>query len=432
MSKDAPAPAGDAKARRRRLRRRVYAVVAVLALLLTLDQLGVRRLSGADVPPRDPLAPMLRAHVEQLASPAWGGRKPGTQGNEEAARYLARALEAAGVEALPSLGGYLAPIPEIGGWGRVGDNVLGWIPGTDPAAEGALLVGAHFDHLGETEDGLVLGADDNAAAVAVLLAAAPAIRERKLRHPVIVAFFNTEEAPWFGLPTQGSVRLADAPPREIGPLRSLRLAVILDLVGGVVWGPAADLLMVCGAEKSPGLPAIVDATREDGLTVRRLGIHMVENIPGYRPAPVSDYDVFRDREVPFLFLSSGRTPRYHKPTDLPDTLHYDRMARTSRWIAALLGAVDAREAPFRFDPAGADLPADAASIRPVLDAAALPWRSIPGTGPLTALRLLGDRARVREIASAGHTFTPDDALALERAGFRLQCLLYNFPMCFTF
>ena len=47
---------------------------------------------------------------------------------------------------------------------------------------GALLVGAHFDHLGETEDGLVLGADDNAAAVAVLLAAAPAAAARGRDH----------------------------------------------------------------------------------------------------------------------------------------------------------------------------------------------------------------------------------------------------------
>ncbi|AKT38014.1 uncharacterized protein CMC5_021550 [Chondromyces crocatus] len=403
-----------------------------MSLLVVLDQLGARRLSGADFPPRDPLSPVMREQVEQLASPAWKGRKPGTRENEEAARYLGQQLEASGVEPLPSVGSYFMPIPGLRGGGRVGDNVVGWIPGTDPEAREALLVGAHFDHLGETEDGLVLGADDNAAAIAVLLAAAPLVRAKQLERPVFFTFFNTEEAPYFGLPTQGSVRFATAPPRELGAVSAIRLAVVLDLVGGVVWRASADTLFACGAEKTSGLGAMVDSVQEQGLAVRRMGIHLVENLPGYRPQPVSDYDVFRDKEVPFLFLSSGRTPRYHKPSDLPDTLHYDRMARSARWIAALLAAVDGAEAPLRFDPAGEDLPADADTMRWAMTAAATPWRSIPGTGPLSAVRLLGDRARVEALSAPGHAYTPEDVLALERASFRLQCLLYSFPVCFTF
>ncbi|EYF03963.1 M28 family peptidase [Chondromyces apiculatus] len=432
MPEGSSAVVRDPGVRRRHRRRRVWLFVAAIALLLLLDQLGVRRLSGADVPPGDPLAPTMRAHVEHLASPALGGRVPGTKGNEDAARYIAQQLETLGVPPLPSVGSYFMPIPTTRSGETLGDNVLGWVPGSDPTSTEALLVGAHFDHLGNTEDGLVLGADDNAAAVAVLLAAAPAVRALRLSHPVIFAFFNTEEAPWFGLPTQGSVRFADAPPREVGALSSLRLAVILDLVGGVVWRSSADTLFACGAEKTSGLGALVDGTHEEGLSVRRMGLHLVENLPGYRPQPVSDYDVFRDRQVPFLFLSSGRTPRYHKPSDLPDTLHYDRMARTARWIASLLASVDGQQAPLRFTPAGADLPTDAETMHWAMDAAATPWRSIPGTGPISAARLLGDRARVKALLEPGHTFTSEDELSLERASFRLQCLLYSFPVCFTF
>lgn len=417
---------------RRRWLRRALAVAGVVGLFLALDQLGIRRVSGKDFPPQDPLAPALRAHVDRLAQPEWGGRKPGTPGNEEAARYLARELEAAGVAPLPSLGGYLAPLPAGRSGGSLGPNVLGYLPGADPGAQGAIVLGAHFDHLGEIEHGVALGADDNAAAVAVLLGALPSLRAVRLRRPVVIALFNTEEAPYFGTPLQGSQAFLAKLPPEVGEAASIRLAVILDLVGGIVWRPMAESLFAAGAEKSEGLPEIVDGVREEGLAVRRLGIHMVENLPGYRPQPVSDYDVFRDRGIPFLFLSSGRTPRYHQPTDLPDTLHYDRMARTARWIAALTVAVDRRDAPLRFDAAGQDLKADAATMRWALDQAALPWSSVPGTGPITAVRLLGDRARIRAMTDAAQAPTPEDQLDLERASFRLQCLLYSFPACFTF
>lgn len=425
-----PDPAAKAPSKPRSRRRRTIALVLlVLTLLLVLDQVGVRELSGRDFPSSDPLSPGLRARVEQLAAPAWAGRVPGSEGNAAAARSLADALAAAGVSPFPSLGGYLAPLFEP--TSPLGHNVLGWIP-PEGESRGTIVLGAHFDHLGMTDEGLLLGADDNAAAVAVLLGALPSILAQHPRpYGVAVAFFNTEESPYFGTPRQGSQRFVAALPSEIGGLSSVRLAVVLDLIGGVVWRPTADTIFACGAEKARGLPAIVDGVREPGLDVRRLGIHAVENIPGYAPQPFSDYDVFRDHGVPFLFLSSGRTPRYHRASDLPDTLYYDRMARTSRWIAGLVAALSAAPPALSFDPRGEDFAADRDTLRYAFGAAAKPWTSIPGTSPITWARILGDRSRLEAMAEPGHTWTPEDARAIERASFRLQCLLYRFPVCFT-
>jgi len=416
----------------RRRRRRVIALVVLLvALVLVVDQLGVRELSGRDFPPTDPLSASLRAHVDKLASPAWAGRVPGTEGNAEAARYLEGALMAAGVSPFPSLGGYLAPLTRPSS--PLGHNVLGWIPPDTPGeSRGVIVLGAHFDHIGKTDEGLLLGADDNAAAVAVLLGALPSLVAMHPRpHGIAVVFFNTEESPYFDTPRQGSRRFVASLPPEIGALSSVRLAVVLDLAGGVVWRRTADMIFACGAEKTRGLAAIVDGVREPGLDVRRLGIHAVENIPGYRPQPFSDYDVFRDHGVPFLFLSSGRTPRYHRPSDLPDTLHYDRMARTSRWIDALVTALSSAEGDLAFDPGGEDLAADRDTLRFSFDAAVKPWSSVPGTGPVTLARLLGDRARLEAMTDPSHAWTADDARSIERASFRLQCLLYRYPICFT-
>jgi hypothetical protein len=424
------------KPRPRRRARTIAAAVTALALTLILaDQLGIRRLSGADFPSPDPLAPALRTWVETLASPAWGGRVPGTPENEEAARYLADELRKAGVPPLPSAGGsYLSPISSFNVGRGSAANVIGYLPGTGGPAAGTVILGAHFDHLGKTRDGIVLGADDNASSVAVILGALPAlVADTARRSPVLIIFFNTEEVPYFGTAAQGSEHFLKAPPPEVAERASIRVALILDLIGGVVWRHAADTVFACGAEKGTGLPAVVDRVpSEEGLAVRRLGIHMVERMPGYPRMPVSDYNAFRAHRIPFLFLSSGRTPRYHAPSDLPATLYYDRMARTSRWIARFAAALDADPASVVFAEDGADLARDRDTMRWAIDAAASPFRWIPGTSPITAIRLLADRRRLEAMAEPGHALDAADVGALERASFRMQCLLYSYPACFTF
>jgi hypothetical protein len=416
-------------------RRRRIALIAVLAvvLLLVIDQLGVRELSGRDFPVTDPLAATLREQVTELAKPAWQGRVPGTEGNAAAARYLEDALKAAGVGPFPSLGGYLAPLVDSPRGSPLGHNVLGWIPPDDPASSrGVIVLGAHFDHVGPTHEGVLLGADDNASSVAVVLGALPSIVAMKPRpYGIVIAFFNTEEAPYFGTPRQGSRRFVAALPREIPTLDSIRLAIVLDLIGGVVWKHTANTIYACGAEKTRGLPAVVDAVHEDQLDIRRLGIHSVENIPGYAPSAFSDYDIFRDNRIPFLFLSSGRTPRYHRASDLPDTLYYDRMARTSRWIHKLVAQYSQSNDAFAFDPRGEDYATERDALRWALREAVKPWRSISGTSPITGARFLGDLSRLDAMADPAHVWTPADALAIERASFRLQCLFYRYPVCFT-
>ncbi len=412
-----------------RRRRLGWVVVLGIVLLLVVDQLGVRELSGRDFPVTDPLAEAQRAHVVELAKPAWNGRVPGTEGNAAAARYLEDALKAAGVGPFPSAGGYFVPLPDS----RLGHNVLGWIAPDEPqeANAGVIVLGAHFDHLGPTREGVLLGADDNASSVAVLLGALPTLVAMKPRRMgIAVVFFNTEEA-YFDTSRQGSRAFFDALPPEIGSPKSIRLSITLDLIGGVVWRQTADSIYACGAEKSRGLAPIVDNVHEDNLRVLRLGIHAVENIPGYRPSAFSDYDVFRDNRVPFLFLSSGRTPRYHHATDLPDTLYYDRMARTSRWIQKLVAEVSNASAPFVYDAAGEDYTADRNSLAWALDVAVKPWTSIPGTSPMTAFQFFRDRLRLAALADPQHVWTPADALTIERASFRMQCLLYRYPICFT-
>jgi len=97
----------------------------------------------------------------------------------------------------------------------------------------------------------------------------------------------------------------------------------------------------------------------------------------------------------------------------------------------LIARTSQSKEPFVFEAKGEDYAAERDALRWALQDAVKPWRSIAGTSPITAFRLLGDSSRLEAMTDPLHVWTSADALAIERASFRLQCLLYQYPICFT-
>ncbi|WP_437511177.1 M28 family metallopeptidase [Sorangium sp. So ce1099] len=270
----------------------------------------------------------LRAVVNELCSPRCAGRRPGTREGAAARVVVVEALRAAGLDpfeqAVPGLGGA---------------NVLATLEGD---TDRYLLVGAHFDHLGRFGEQVFWGADDNAAAVAILVDVARALAAaRPAGRGVIVAAFDGEEPPHFLSSTMGSVHFAKSPPV---PLDRIDMMVCMDLVGRAIGPEGAPAgvrqsLFALGAERSAGTAAHVDALAraEPGVVVRRAD---AEAIP-----PMSDYFAFWRREVPFLFLTCGRSRTYHTPGDTPEKLDFARMEATSRWLERFVRETCARPEP---------------------------------------------------------------------------------------
>ncbi len=50
--------------------------------------------------------------------------------------------------------------------------------------------------------------------------------------------------------------------------------------------------------------------------------------------------MFRRNGLPYLFLSCGQWPHYHRPTDTPDRLSYEKMARIAEFICCLIRHID--------------------------------------------------------------------------------------------
>jgi Zn-dependent M28 family amino/carboxypeptidase len=301
----------------------------------------------------------VRELVEALCSDRCAGREAGTPGGRLARELVITAFADAGYDT------ELQAIPAVGG-----ANVLARLPGE---RDRWVIVAAHYDHVGRGGGGAVYrGADDNAAAVAILIEAARDLKRRAPRNRgVIFAAFDAEEPPNFVSSMMGSQYFVDHP---ILPLDTIDMMVCMDLVGHAVGSAAMpaeirNTVFALGAERSAGTAAHVDAIARavPGVIVRRVD---AEAIP-----PLSDYYAFWQRSIPFLFLSNGRSRVYHTPEDTVEKLDFEKMRATAGWLARFVSETCERpEARIEWIPEARD---DASTLRTLADVARLMEKSVP-------------------------------------------------------
>lgn len=134
----------------------------------------------------------IQTTLHYLASDELLGRDTGKEGNIQAANYLANELEKYGIQ--PYFDVYEDRLDEVENtW-----NVVGVIPGQDPALKQELVVlGAHYDHIGIQPavkgDSIANGANDNASGVSILLELARNLAQKDVKRTVVVCFFTGEE-----------------------------------------------------------------------------------------------------------------------------------------------------------------------------------------------------------------------------------------------
>ncbi len=271
----------------------------------------------------------MRQLVAELCSDACAGRAAGSPGGALARGQVIDALRDAGLDP------YAQDVPACGG-----ANVIATLPGD---VDRWVVVAAHYDHLGREGRDIYRGADDNAAAVAILVEVARALAaDRPDGRGIVLAAFDAEEPPHFMSGSMGSQHYVRHP---VVPLDATDMMVCMDLCGHELGAAVAprevrSSLFLLGAERSDGTPELVDGIDEPGITTRRID---AEVIP-----PLSDYDAFWRRQIPFVFLTNGRWRYYHTPEDTPDKLAYHKMGATARWLERYVRATCARDAPIRF------------------------------------------------------------------------------------
>ena len=252
----------------------------------------------------------LRTHVQSLA------RAERNQDLETPARYIEKAL------------GERAASHYFESAGRRVRNI--------EAGTGDIVVGAHYDTVPGSP-----GADDNASGVAVLIELAAMLRHRSIR---FVAFAN-EEAPYFLGPEMGSFVYARERGAGVKAMFSLEmLGYYRDAPGsqtypaplGLFYPDRADFIAFVGDLGALGLVRKSIGAFRRNAKFPSEGLAAPSIIPG---VSWSDHWSFRKHGYPAVMVTDTafyRYPHYHLPSDTPEKLDYERMARVTLGLAAML------------------------------------------------------------------------------------------------
>ncbi|HEX2202736.1 MAG TPA: M20/M25/M40 family metallo-hydrolase [Longimicrobium sp.] len=327
------------------------AALAALALLAACaPSAGPRPESGTGAAgPAAAQAPVatrledVRDHLHALAHDSMLGRYTGEEGMWRSARYIARQLQGYGVEPAGDDGffqrmplgivegrnGRLRPAL-LGSWAdtatvpaerrRVGVNVVGILRGADPARrDQAVVIGAHFDHLGIGRavdgDSVYNGADDDASGVVAVLEVARALsRGPRPARTVVFLLTSGEEVGMTG--TNWYIG------HPVVPLERTVADLQIEMIGRpdtAAGGPGKAWLT--GYERS---------TMGEMLAAQSIPI-----IPDPRPRQDfflrSDNIAFAYKGIPGHTLSSyGLHGDYHQPSDEVERIDFAHMTEVVR------------------------------------------------------------------------------------------------------
>jgi hypothetical protein len=264
----------------------------------------------------------LRRWVERIAVPRHFICEP--EENEGVALWLAAQLQSWGYQ-----------VQFQGEWRNI-------IALPQKVSDPLVLVGAHYDSVGGCP-----GADDNASAVAAMLACAKACSNRKPAPSVCFVSFNREEDSLLG--SRDFVEWLDTQPKI-----KIECAHILEMVGFASDLPKTQRI-------PPGLPVRVPDTGNFlGLLANRdaddvldkalasastylpdlpvIGLQVTLGLEKFFPVLLrSDHAPFWQKKIPAMMwtdTSEFRNPFYHQPGDKPHTLNYTFLRAVSQALTA--------------------------------------------------------------------------------------------------
>ncbi|PRD54406.1 M20/M25/M40 family metallo-hydrolase [Sphingobacterium gobiense] len=256
----------------------------------------------------------LKRHIYYLADDKMKGRGTGSKQVTKAAKYIERHFKNYGLVPKGEKGyrqSFEARVRRVVVKDsiRQADNVIGYIDNNAPYT---IVIGAHYDHLGDGRQGgsrdslgvgeIHNGADDNASGVAGLLELARHYSSNAIKEPFNLLFiaFGAEE-----LGLVGSRYFTENPTI---PLEDIHWMLNMDMIGR--YNPDNGVAVI-GYGTSSKFPAIFKTITSD--------IKFNLNRDGNGG---SDQTSFYKRDIPVLFFHTGGHEDYHKPGDDPEKIDY--------------------------------------------------------------------------------------------------------------
>jgi hypothetical protein len=214
----------------------------------------------------------------------------------------------------------------------IGENVLGFVEGTDPKLKDeVLVVSAHYDHIGKRGDEVFNGADDNGSGTSTVLEVAEAFVTAKKqgigpRRSVLFLLVSGEEK---GL--LGSEYYASHP---VFPLENTIADINVDMVGRVddKYADNPNYIYVIGSDRlSTELHEINEFVNQRHTGLLLDYTYNEEEDPNryyYR----SDHYNFAVKGIPSIFFFNGTHADYHQATDTVDKINFEKMEKIGRLV----------------------------------------------------------------------------------------------------
>ncbi len=221
-------------------------------------------------------------------------------------------------------------------------NLIAEIPGRARAQE-IVVIGAHYDTVYDCP-----GADDNSSGVTALLELARILKDSHPARTVRFVAFVNEEPPWFQTDDMGSLVYAEQA-RKLK--ENIVAAISIETIGmysdsegsqqypsGFKWlyPSKGNFILFIGNLGSRVLVRAAVRSFRASVNFPSEGSAVPTAVPG---VGWSDHWSFWQQGYPAIMVTDTapfRNPNYHQPTDKPDTLDYDRMARV---VHGLVGVV---------------------------------------------------------------------------------------------
>jgi hypothetical protein len=212
-------------------------------------------------------------------------------------------------------------------------DVIGVIPGTDLKDE-YLVISAHHDHLGVRNGAIYYGADDDGSGTVSIIQIAQTFAKAKAegkgpRRSIIFLSVSGEEKGLWGSDYYTS--------HPTFPLDKTTADLNIDMIGRTdssrKVGDSSNYVYVVGDDKlSTDLRTISEAANKKYL---KMELDYKFNDPNDRQRIYfrSDHYNFAKNGVPIIFYYDGMLGAdYHKPTDTPDKINYNLMAKRAQLV----------------------------------------------------------------------------------------------------
>jgi len=288
----------------------------------------------------------LSEHLYVFASDEFEGRDTGEPGQKKAAEYIRSFYKKIGISSpeSPFVKDYFQNIPE-GTFPRIKsstENVLGFIKGSEKPDE-VLIISAHYDHVGMENGEIYNGADDDGSGSMAILEIAEAFKQAEKdgfrpKRSILFLHVTGEEK---GL--LGSKYYTDTQP--VFPLANTVADLNIDMIGRVDDAHAdnPNYVYLIGSDKlSTELHNLSEAVNKKYFNFELDYTYNDDSDPNrfyYR----SDHYNFAKNNIPIIFYFNGVHEDYHKPTDTPDKINYELLAKRAQLVFATAWELANRE-----------------------------------------------------------------------------------------